>query len=140
MSLLTMAAQLFISKLGNSGDQLDTGGVVSALKNLLPTQGEDLDLGALIAQFTSGGSDLAGLASSWLGGGENAALSPSTLLSVLGNDQVTQFAETLGLGQDTATDGLAKMIPELIDSNSEGGDLLGGAAGEMAKGLLGKLF
>lgn len=55
MSLLTMAAQLFISKLGGSGAQLEEGGVVNALQQLLPTEGGELDLGALVTKFTSGG-------------------------------------------------------------------------------------
>ncbi|WP_010321639.1 YidB family protein [Marinobacterium stanieri] len=139
MSLINMAAQLFISKLGGTGEQLDTGSVVAALQNLLPTDGGELDLNALVGQFTSGGG-LADLASSWLGGGDNEAISPSTLIDVLGNDQVSEFAGQLGLGEDTAAEGLAQMIPELIDGNSEGGDLLGGAVGDMAKGVLGKLF
>lgn len=139
MSLINMAAQLFISKLGGTGEQLDTGSVVAVLQNLLPTEGGELDLSALVGQFTSGGG-LADLASSWLGGGDNEAISPSTLMDVLGNDQVSEFARQLGLGEDTAAEGLAQMIPELIDGNSEGGDLLGGAVGDMAKGMLGKLF
>ncbi len=135
-----MAAQLFISKLGSNGDQLNLGSVVTALQNLLPTQNGELDLSALIAQFTNGNEELANLASSWLSGGDNAALSPSTLLDVLGNDRIANFANSLGLGQDTATSGLAQMLPELIDKNSENGDLLGNAVGGLAKGLLGKLF
>ena len=110
MSLINMAAQLFISKLGGTGEQLDTGSVVAALQNLLPTEGGELDLSALVGQFTSGGG-LADLASSWLGGGDNEAISPSTLMDVLGNDQVSEFAGQLGLGEDTAAEGLAQMIP-----------------------------
>jgi uncharacterized protein YidB (DUF937 family) len=140
MSLINMAAQLFISKLGSNGDQLNLGSVVTALQNLLPTQNGELDLSALIAQFTNGNEGLANLASSWLSEGDNAALSPSTLLDVLGNDRIANFANSLGLGQDTATSVLAQMLPELIDKNSENGDLLGNAVGGLAKGLLGKLF
>ncbi|WP_432697541.1 YidB family protein [Marinobacterium sp. YM272] len=137
MSLINLAAQLFISKLGSSGEQLEQGGVVSALQNLLPTEGGELDLGALVSMFTENGAGLASLASSWLGGGDNASISPASILELLGSDQVAEFAGNLGLGQDTAAEGLAEMIPELIDSNSEDGAL---AMGDMAKGLLGKLF
>lgn len=137
MSLLTMAAQLFINKLGSSGDQLEESGVASALQNLLPTQGGELDLGALVSLFTENGAGLASLASSWLGGGDNPSISPASIMDLLGSDQVSEFAAKLGLGEDTAAKGLAEMIPELIDSNSEDGAL---AMGDMAKGLLGKLF
>ncbi|TCK02325.1 YidB family protein [Marinobacterium mangrovicola] len=137
MSLLNMAAQLFINKLGGNGNDLDQSSVASALQNLLPTQGGELDLSALISLFTENGAGLASLASTWLGGGDNAAISPATILELLGSDQVAAFASKLGLGQETAAEGLAETIPELIDSNSEDGAL---AMGDMAKGMLGKLF
>ncbi|SEG87519.1 YidB family protein [Marinobacterium lutimaris] len=137
MSLLNMAAQLFINKLGGNGNDLDQSSVASALQNLLPTQGGELDLGALISLFTENGAGLASLASTWLGSGDNAAISPATILELLGSDQVAAFASKLGLGQETAAEGLAETIPELIDSNSEDGAL---AMGDMAKGMLGKLF
>lgn len=142
MSLINMAAQLFISKIGGSGDQLNISDVIASLQKLLPTKGGELDLSVLVAQFTSGGgaAGLAGLASSWLGSGDNASLAPSQLLDVLGKANVADFASGLGLGQDTAATGLAKTIPELIDGNSENGGLLGGMAADMAKGVLGKLF
>ena len=140
MNLIGMAAQLFISKLGSSGNQLNENSVVKALLNLLPTQDGELDLAALVAQFTGGGAGLASLASSWLGAGANAELSPAQLLEVLGSERVANFASALGLGLGRSASGLAQMIPALIDSNSEGGELLSGAVGNLAKGLLGKLF
>lgn len=137
MSLLNMAAQLFINKLGGNGNDLDQSSVASALQDLLPTQGGELDMGALVSLFTENGAGLASLASTWLGGGDNASISPATILELLGSDQVAAFASKLGLGQESAAEGLAETIPELIDSNSEDGAL---AMGDMAKGMLGKLF
>jgi len=62
----------------------------------------------------------------------------------LGDSKVSQFAQSLNLDQSTASDGLASMLPELIDSNSKGGSLLESAGGDLlgsvAKGALGKLF
>lgn len=139
MSLINLAAQLFIGKLGSQGEGLAQNSVVQALLALLPTQQGELDLGALVAQF-SGNDALASLASSWLGGGTNAALTPATLLEILGSAPVAEFARALGLTQNSAVDGLTQMIPELIDNNSNGGALLGDAVGSLAKGMLGKLF
>jgi hypothetical protein len=62
MSLLQMAAQLFLDKSGGSTG-LDVGTVGSALNNLLPGDGNDLNIGALVSQFGSG--DLASMVGSW---------------------------------------------------------------------------
>ena len=129
MSLLQMAAQLFLDKSeGSSG--LAVGVVASALKNLLPGDGNDLNIGGLVSQFGSG--DLASMLGSWLGDGDNDAISGSSIVDALGSDKVASFASELGMDSDKASAGLAGMIPELISQNSSGGSLLdslGGAAG-----------
>ena len=124
-----MAAQLFLDKSdGTSG--LDVGAVASALKKLLPVDGDDLNIGALFAQFGSGG--LTSVVGSWLGDGDNDAIAGTNIVDTFGSDKVASFASELGMDSDKATEGLAGMIPELIDKNSSGGSLLdsvGGAAG-----------
>lgn len=47
MSILDTAAQLFLDKIGAQGSDLSTSNVMSALQNLLPTDGGEID------QFTS---------------------------------------------------------------------------------------
>ena len=129
MSLLQMAAQLFLDKSGdNSG--LDVSVVANALKNLLPGDGNDLNIGALVSQFGSG--DMASLVGSWLGDGDNDAISGTGIVDALGSDKVASFASELGIDSNKASAGLAGMIPELINQNSSGGSLLdsvGGAEG-----------
>jgi len=138
MSLLQMAAQLFLDKSGgNTG--LDVGTVASALKKLLPIDGNDLNIGALISQFGSG--DLASMVGSWLGDGDNDAITGTNISDALGSDKVASFASELGIDANKASEGLAGMIPELINKNSSGGSLLDsvGGAGGVAS-LVGKLF
>lgn len=129
MSLLQMAAQLFLDKSdGNTG--LDVGTVSRALTNLLPVDGNDLNIGALVSQFGSG--DLASMVGSWLGDGDNDAIAGARIVDALGSDKVASFASELGIDANKASEGLAGMIPELINKNSSGGSLLdsvGGAAG-----------
>jgi len=129
MSLLQMAAQLFLDKSdGNTG--LDAGTVSGALKNLLPGDGNDLNIGALVSQFGSGG--LTSMVGSWLGDGDNEAIGGSNIVDALGSDKVASFASELGMDSDKASEGLAGMLPELINKNSSGGSLLdsvGGAGG-----------
>lgn len=138
MSLLQMAAQLFLDKSGGSTG-LDVGTVGSALNNLLPGDGNDLNIGALVSQFGSG--DLASMVGSWLGDGDNDSITGTNIIDALGSDKVASFASELGIDTNKASEGLAGMIPELINKNSSGGSLLDsvGGAGGVAS-LVGKLF
>ena len=141
MNLVDMAAKIFISQLGSKGNDMDFGNVVGALKGLLPTNGGDLDLGAIVSQFMGQGGGLASLAQSWLGNGANEKVSVSQVMGMLGSSNVSNFASQLGLDKDTAASGLSDMIPQLIDKSSDAGSLLGGGdAGAIAKNLLGKFF
>lgn len=133
MDLLKMGAELFM-KNSNMASGLDIGTVTSALKNLLPTNGGNLDLQGIISKM--GGGGLASLASSWLGDGGNESISPQQVVSMLGQDKVSSFAQSLGMGESEASSGLASMLPDLIDKSSSGGSLMKSVGG----GLLGKLF
>ena len=129
MSMLQMAAQLFLDKSGgNTG--LDIGSVANALTKLLPSDGSELNISALVSQLGSG--DLASMVGSWLGDGANDAIGGANITDALGSDKVASFASELGIDADKATEGLAGMIPELVNQNSSGGSLLdsvGGAEG-----------
>ena len=139
MDLLKLGAQLFLSKLGSQGGGLDAGTVVSALGSLLPTSNSgDLDLGGLLGQLNGGG--LTSLAASFLGDGPNDSMSQDNILGLLGDSNVSNFASQLGLQKETAAEGLSSMIPDLIDQNSKGGSLLGGAGASLIGGLASQLF
>ena len=133
MDLLKMGTQLFLSQMGSKN--LDSGNVLSALSKLLPTSGGgDLDIGSIMGMVSKGG--LASMAASWLGDGGNESMSSNQLTSLLGDDKVSSFASELNLDKDEAANGLSNMIPDLIDKNSSGGNLMGG----LASSVLGKLF
>ncbi len=131
MDLKSMAIQMLMQKMGGG----DEGAMGSALSSLLGGGGgdSDLDIGGLVGKLTGG--DMGGALQSWLGDGDNEAVSAEQVTSALGADQVAEFASKLGIGQDEAAGGLSDLIPNLIDQNSSGGDLLGGLAG-----MAGKLF
>ena len=112
----------------------DANMIGSALGSLLGGGDDgDLDLGGLVGKFAGG--DAGGALQSWLGDGANEAVSAEQVTSALGADQVAEFAGKLGIGQEEAAGGLMELIPNLIDQNSSGGDLMGGLAG-----MAGKLF
>ena len=133
MNLMKIATQLFMDKLGAKGGGLNQGAVSAALGSLLGGSDGNIDLGSIISKLDGGG--LAAMAQSWLGDGTNSAISPQQILSLFGNAEVGKFASSLNLEQNTAADGLSQMLPELIDGQSSGGDLLDAVGG--SGGLLG---
>lgn len=141
MSLLNVAAQLFLNNLGSQGSNLGESNVVSALTNLLPTNSQgDLDLGSILSMF-QGSSGLASLAASWLGDGGNSPISAGQIMEMFGQSKVQGFANELNLDENAASTGLSNMIPDLIDQNSKGGSLMDSdMMGSLAKGVLGSLF
>jgi len=135
MSIINLAAEIFMKKVGVSGN---TDNVISALTTLFSGGGGDIDLMGLVSKFQSGG--MASLASSWLGDGNNEPISTNQVKDVLGESNISEFSSKLGINTDTALQGLSSTIPELIDQSSSGGSLLdnvGGLGGiaDMAKKL-----
>ena len=139
MDIIQIGAQLLQSKLGSN---LQTGDIASALGGLLG--GDNFDIGSLISKI-QGNSGLASMAASWLGDGANSAMSGSQVMDIFGKDKVTEFASKLNIDEGTASNGLADMLPQLIDKASSGGSLLDSAMGSMGgadglMGMAGKLF
>ena len=139
MDLMQIGAQLLQSKLGSN---VDTGTITSALSGLLG--GDNFDIGSLMAKFQGSGG-LASMASSWLGDGANTAMSGGQVMELFGKEKVSEFATKLNVDEDTASNGLADMLPQLIDKASSGGSLLESAMGSMGgagglMGMAGKLF
>ena len=140
--LLRMGAAAFMesSKSGAAGSALDSEALISALTGLTGGQ-EGLDIGRILDAMQSGG--LADIAQSWLGDGQNEALSEDNVTQLLGADKVSDFASQLGVSQEEAIGGLQDALPTLIDKASSGGSLLdslGGIGGaiNMASNIFGK--
>ena len=137
MDLMKLATQLFMQKMGSSN--LNEGTVSAALGALLGGGDGQIDLGSILSKLDGGG--LASMAQSWLGDGSNDSISAGQITDLFGSSALGDFAGKLGLEQPAATDGLAKMLPDLMDQSSSGGSLLdaiGGASG--ALGMASKLF
>ena len=139
MDLMQIGAQLLQSKLGSN---VQTGDIASALSGLLG--GDNFDIGSLMSKMQGSGG-LASMASSWLGDGANTAMSGGQVMELFGKDKVSEFASKLNVDEDTASNGLADMLPQLIDKASSGGSLLESAMGSMGgagglMGMAGKFF
>ncbi len=70
-------------------------------------------LGDLLKQLQQGGHG--DTANSWVGKGENKAISPNDLASALGADQIDSLASQSGMSPDDLLNGLSKYLPQVID-------------------------
>ena len=130
MDLMQLGTQLLSENLGL---QVDANTVSSALSGLLGDGQGNVDFASLATKVASSG-ELGNVLSSWLGDGANQAISPDSILSLLGNSNVADFASKVGTDSTTAASGLADMLPQVMDKASSGGSLLesvGGLGGLM---------
>ncbi|MCP4007928.1 MAG: DUF937 domain-containing protein [Proteobacteria bacterium] len=135
-----MGAEAFSASQGSgaAGSSLDANALISALSSLTSSSG-GLDIGSLISNMQSG--DLGDILQSWLGNGQNAAISGQQVIDVLGSNKISDFASQLGLSRDEAIGGLQDALPKMVDNASSDGSLLDSIGGiEGAIGLASKLF
>lgn len=78
-------------------------------------------LGDLLKQLQQSGHGDA--ANSWVGTGQNKAISPGDLASALGADQIDALASHSGLSRDDLLNGLSQYLPQVIDHLTPGGRL-----------------
>jgi len=137
MDLLQMGVQIMAQQLGGnaSSDTLQKvlGGLIG--------DGDNMDIGSLVAKMQGSGGDLGEIVQSWLGDGDNAKISASQLGEVLDTERLQNTASELGTDQDSLLETLARTIPQMVDNGSKGGSLLdslGGLEGmaNLAKGFL----
>ena len=130
MDLMQLGTQLLSEQLGL---QVDANTVSSALSGLLGDGQGSVDFAGLATKIASSG-ELGNVLNSWLGDGANQAISPESILSLLGNSNVADFASKVGTDSATAASGLADVLPQVMDKASSGGSLLesvGGLSGLM---------
>ena len=138
--LIQMGAAAFrdSSQSGEAGSNLDIEAITSALSGLTGTSG-GFDFSSLVEKFGAGG--LGEIANSWLGDGANQSISPEQIGSVLGSEQISQFASKLGISSEEAAGGLSDALPQMVDKASSGGSLLESLGGvEGVIGMASKLF
>lgn len=125
MDLLEMGAQMLSAKLGVD---VDSATMKSALSSLLGGSSGNIDFAGLASKMASSG-ELGNVLNTWLGDGKNAAISPNTIVDLLGQEQVRDFASRVGTQPSTAASGLSDVLPQLMDKASSGGSLLESAGG-----------
>jgi uncharacterized protein YidB (DUF937 family) len=73
---------------------------------------------------------------SWVSTGPNEDVSPDEVEKAVGSDRVDKLAKDAGVSHEEAKDGLAAMLPNLVDKLTPDGKLPGT---DQIKDLLGKL-
>lgn len=112
------------------------GDLLSSVMGMINRAG---GLQALLQQLQAGG--LAEQAASWVGTGANHPVSGEQLDQALGSDNIAQIAQQAGLQPGQASNGLAEMLPKIIDQLTPDGQVPQNELLEQGMNLLrGKLF
>ena len=94
------------------------GGMLGVITGLIDQAG---GIQGLANTFQEKG--LGELVSSWIGTGQNLPISGEQLNAVLGNEQVQAIAEKLGLPLGDASNGLAALLPQVVDKLTPDGQV-----------------
>ena len=95
-------------------------------------------LPGLINKFEKGG--LGEIISSWVGTGANQPISADQIINALGADRIHEIADKLGVADNQVSDGLASVLPQIIDKLTPNGKVPEGDVLEQGIGLLSKQF
>ena len=114
--------------------------LLQAITGILGNDGAQGGLGGLMARFQQAG--LGEVIGSWIGSGQNQAISGEQLTHVLGSDTLSGLAAKLGVSPDDAAGQLSSILPGLIDQLTPQGQAPEGGLGNSGDlmGMLGGLL
>lgn len=114
--------------------------LLQAITGMLGNDGAQGGLGGLLAKFQQAG--LGDVIGSWVGSGQNQAISGEQLSHVLGPDTLSGLAAKLGVSPGDAAGQLSSILPGLIDQLTPQGQAPEGGLGNAGElmGLLGGLL
>ena len=114
--------------------------MLQAITGMLSNDGGQGGLGGLMAKFQQAG--LGDAMGSWVGTGENQAVSGEQVTSALGEDTMSDLAQKMGMSQGDAAGQLSSILPGLIDKLTPNGQAPVGGLGNSGDlmGMLGGLL
>ena len=113
MGLFDSVASAVMGKLGATD-----GGMAQMAMELFNQNG---GLDGVLTKFKEGG--LGDAAASWVGKGENLAVSPDQIASVLGDGKIAELAEKFGITPDILSGQLAQHLPDVINKLTPHGEV-----------------
>ena len=134
MSLLDNIAAVAGSLLSGSDKQKQlTSAALSRISD--PATGGLLGLVNTLRQL-----GLDDVVSSWISTGENKPISPEQVQNALGEGQINQMAQNMGVSHQEVSTGLAGLLPQLIDKLTPDGKLPESSVLDQGLELLKKRF
>ncbi len=129
--------------LGGGGQQGGGGlnaQLINAAIGMLGNDGAQGGLGGLAAKFQQAG--LGDAMNSWVGTGDNAAVSGDQVSSALGQDTISDLASKLGMSHGDAAGQLSQILPGLINHLTPNGQAPEGGLGNSGDlmGMLSKML
>ena len=94
-------------------------------------------VGGLMEKFKAGG--LGDAAASWVGTGENIAVSPDQISSVLGEGAIADMAAKFGLTPEVLSAQIAEHLPTVVDKLTPNGEVSADSGGGLLSSVLGML-
>jgi uncharacterized protein YidB (DUF937 family) len=102
---------------GRGGGAGAMGALLPILAGFLASGGLSKIMGGLRANGLSAQAD------SWVGTGSNQPVSGRDVEQTMGQEQIQQIAQQLGVSESTAADAVAQALPEVVDKVSPEGKL-----------------
>jgi uncharacterized protein YidB (DUF937 family) len=84
----------------------------------------------LMQQFEQNG--LGGIIKGWVANGSNPPITADQIIQVVGQDRVTEIASKVGMSEQQVADGIAKILPMIIDHLTPNGNTQAAPAGGVA--------
>ncbi len=111
----------------------NAGGMAAIAMQLLNSSG---GIGGLLDKFK--GAGLGEAAASWVGKGENQAISADQITSALGSSQIAEMAAKFGISPEVLSSQLAEHLPGVIDKATPDGEV-NADSGNLLSSILGML-
>ncbi len=135
MSLLDQVVDAEASKVGDQAGAQK--GLLEAVMGLINNHSGGLS--GLVQAFQDKG--LSNIAASWVSTGKNLPITPEQIQGVLGNTQIRDIAQKLGVSPEAASAQLSQLLPTVVDKLTPEGQIP--SSDLLAQGmnlLKGKLF
>jgi uncharacterized protein YidB (DUF937 family) len=99
-------------------------------------------LGGVVQSLTQGG--LSDAVNSWIGNGQNTAVTPGQIQGAIGSGPINEIAGKLGISPEMAGTVLSQVLPHIVDHLTPNGQVpqggLSGAGSSLLQSILGGSF
>jgi len=97
---------------------MGTAAIIAVVLQLLQRNG---GIGGLLQKMQQSGHGPQG--QSWIGTGQNQAISPDVLSQIFGQGQMQDIARELGMSHDEAASSVAQVLPDVVDRMTPAGSV-----------------